>query len=136
MEALLLDEEGFQPSGGVKSGGDDVVTQQSLQELSIEELFGVLEDVLPSHAAKRREASKVLLGHISKYRKQEGLSRVDEEEKLEKFSKMEEEEKLLETFSLSELFTLSVGNHDGLFSEYLVYRSRQILDAVLSSYAE
>lgn len=146
VEALLLEDEDFQaPPAGSSSGGEqgqEWAGQESLQGVSVEELFRVLEDISPpppaqAHvlASKKAEASKLLLGHLGRYREQEGQSSAQEEAALRRqFAGMQEEEELLQSFSLPELFTLSMGSQDGLFSDYLVYRSRQMLDAVLSKH--
>lgn len=153
VEALLLEDEDFQAApagsrGGGEGDGNERAGQESLQDVSVEELFRVLEDValssptdaqtqtgIESLVSKRAEASKVLLGHLSRYREQEGHSPAQEAAVLRRqLTGMEEDEALLQTFTLPELFTLSMGNQEGLFSDYLVYRSRQILDTVLSKH--
>lgn len=138
LEALLLEDEDYSAAPeeeAVGNGGQEPrVTQESLQEVSVDELFGVLEDMMPTQADKRAAASRVLLGHLHRYREQAGLSRSAEETLIRQFTGMEEEEALLQAFSLQELYSLSKGNHGGLFSDYLVYRSRQILDAMLSKH--
>jgi hypothetical protein len=109
------------------------VSEDTMRSASVEELFNVLEAVSPpALSAKRAAAGKTLLGHLDKYREQEGMSRGEEQAALKAFTEMEEEEELLTTFSLQELYTLSMGDQEGLFSEFLVYRARQLLDATLS----
>jgi hypothetical protein len=138
LEALLLEDDDFEgEGGGGGGGGGGRGTQEELQQsgVSVEELLRVLEEAVPGAADKRAAASRELLGHLGRYREQQGGGGAEEEARLlEQFSGMEEEEALLRTFSLQELFMLSMGNQQGLFSEYLVHRSRQILDAVLSKH--
>jgi hypothetical protein len=149
VEALLMDDDFLAPSSSSnhhdnnhsnnqqeqdqeQNQGGERVDEQSLQGFSIEELFNVLEDVVPSrdaYASQRAQASQLLLGHLSRHQTQAESQQGGEVHQIEI---MAEEEALLQTLSLHELYTVSVGNQDGLFSEYLVHRSRQILDAVLS----
>lgn len=139
LESVLLEDEDYAAATSSENDSEreqnqERVTQESLLDVSVDELFGVLESVVPGHADKRAAASKVLLGHLHRYRDQAGLSRSAEDALVRKFSGMEEEEAMLQAFSLQELYSLSKGNHGGLFSDYLVYRSRQLLDAMLSQY--
>jgi hypothetical protein len=135
LEALLLEDgDNDQGTSTERTEQEPRVTQDSLHDVSVEDLFGILEDVLPEHAEKRSAASRVLLGHLHRYREKEGLSRSEEESRLRQIADMEEEETLLQEFSLQELYTLSKGSEGGLFSDYLVYRSRQLLDTMLSKY--
>lgn len=135
LESLLMEEDGGAVEGEVDATSEQRAAQEALRDASIDELFEVLETAVPAHSSRRAAASTALLGRLQGYREQEG--RVDSAEEaaiLRQFSAMEDEEALLRAFSPRELFSLSKGSQDGLISDYLVYRSRQILDAMLSKH--
>lgn len=127
LEALLMNDE-FMVEQGIDGGPQEQPSlEEALRGASVDELLTVLEEDVPEQMMKKRQASELLLGHMDRY----GLLSKEYPHTNNQDSLVEDDE-LLQSLTLKELYTVSLGSQDGLFSDYLVYRARQILDATLS----
>lgn len=114
LEALLLGE-GSEGVTGERPRGED---SESLRGASVEELLAVLEGGQGAGVQAKRLLREHLHSHSPPPSSlQRGLR---------------EEEELLQSLSIAELFALSRDSSEGLFSDFLVQRARQLLDVALS----